>query len=197
MKTPSLAIGLMAVAFGFVIAGASLAVASAESPSPSPSLTPSPTAAPDWGGPRCTLYAASVEVHTFYGSKEIVTEKVANMPVDLSERRVFLQVTQSGREDGAKTDVKVFEKQKDGSFAITLWTKATARDLFDKLDDAIIKNKGKECVGEAMKDVLTKTLGTGKPVTPLMPPTSPKDALGPSVQDSSGDFIKTIIIFGC
>ncbi|MFL6536551.1 MAG: hypothetical protein ACJ8JD_00010 [Chthoniobacterales bacterium] len=126
-----------------------------------------------------------------------MTEKVTQMPVDLSERRVFLQVTQSARDEGAKTDVKVFEKQKDGSFAITLWTKATARDLFDKLDDAIIKNKGKNCVGEAMRDVLTKTLGEGKTVTPLRPTTSPKDAFGPSVQDASGDFIKTIIIFGC
>ena len=53
----------------------------------------------------------------------------------------------------------MFEKQDDGSFAITQWTKATARDLFDKLDDAIIKNKGTNCVGKAMKDVLTKNLG--------------------------------------
>jgi hypothetical protein len=148
-------------------------------------------------GQRCTQNSASVEVHTFYGSKEIVAEKVDKMPVDLSERRVFLQTTQSGRADDAKTDVKMFEKQDDGSFAITQWTKATARDLFDKLDDAIIKNKGKNCVGKAMEAVLTKTLGTGKPVTPLTPPTSPKDAFGPSVQDASGDFIKTIVIFGC
>jgi hypothetical protein len=91
----------------------------------------------------------------------------------------------------------MFEKQDDGRFAITQWTKATTRDLFDKLDHAIIKNKGTNCVGKAMEAVLTKTLGKGKPVTPLTPPTSPKDAFGPSVQDSSGDFIKTIIIFGC
>jgi hypothetical protein len=146
---------------------------------------------------RCTQNSASVEEHSFYGSKEIVTEKVAKMPVDLSERRVFLQITQSGRADGAKADVKMFEKQDDGSFAITQWTKATARDLFDKLDDAIIKNKGTNCVGKAMKDVLTKNLGTEKPGTPLSAPTSPTDAFGPSVQEASGDFIKTIVIFGC
>jgi hypothetical protein len=176
-----------------VIASALLGIASAQTPSPNPS-----SSVPlDGGGPRCELNSSSVEVHTFYGSKEIVAEKVAKMPVDLSERRVFLQVTQSGREHGAKTDVKVFEKQKDGSFGVTEWTKATARDLFDKLDDAIIKNKGKNCVGEAMKDVLTKTLGKGKPVTPLAAPSSPKDAFGPSVQDASGDFMKTIVIFGC
>lgn len=176
-----------------VITSVLVGIASAQTPSPNPS----PSVPMDGGGPRCTLNSASVEVHTFYGTKEIVTEKVAKMPADLSERRVFLQITQSGREDGAKTDVKIFEKQKDGSFGITQWTKVTGRDLFDKLDDAIIKNKGKNCVGDAMKDVLTKTLGTGKTVTPLTPPTSPKDAFGPSVQDASGDFFKTIVIFGC
>jgi hypothetical protein len=148
-------------------------------------------------GQKCTKNSASVEVHTFYGSKEIVAEKIDKMPEDLSDRRVFLQTTQSGRADGVKTDVKMFEKQDDGSFVIKQWTKATARDLFDKLDNAIIKNKGTNCVGKAMEAVLTKMLGKGKSVTPLSPPTSPKDAFGPSVQDASGDFIRTIIIFGC
>jgi hypothetical protein len=181
-----------------LITGAYLAVTAAEDPYPSPSLTPSPTATPGGGGPRCTVNSASVEVHTFYGSKEVLTEKIANMPGDLSERRVFLQLTQSGRKDGAMTmtDVKLFE-EKDGGFAITQWTKAAAPDVFDKLDHAIIKNKGEKCVGEAMKDVLTKTLGTGKLLTPLTRPSSNKDAFGPSVQDASGDFIKSIVIFGC
>jgi hypothetical protein len=178
-----------------LIAGASLAVTAAEDPSPSPSLSPSPSATPK--GTRCEQSSASVEVHSFYGSKEIVTEKVATLPIDLSERRVFLQITQSGRTGGGMTDVKLFEWQKDGSFAVTQWTKGTAPDLFDKLDNAIIKNKGTNCVGEAMKEVLTKNLGTGKPATPLAAPTSTRDAFGPSVQDASGDFFKTIIIFGC
>jgi hypothetical protein len=141
--------------------------------------------------------SASVETHTFYGTKEVVSEKVAKMPADLSERRVFLQVTQSPREAGAKTDVKLFEKLKNGGFGITQWTKVTGRDLFDKLDDAIIKNKGENCVGEAMKDVLAKTLGKGTSLPSLAPPTSTKDAFGPSVQDATGDFIKTVVIFGC
>lgn len=182
-----------------LLAGAALAVVAAEYPSPSPSVAPSPTVPPDGGGPRCTLNSASVEVHTFYGTKEIVAEKIDKMPGDLSERRVFLQVTQSGRKEGAMTttDVKLFEGQKDGSLAITQWTKATAPDLLDKLDHAIIKNKGTNCVGEAMKEVLTKNIGTGKLLTPLAAPTSYKNAFGPSVQDASGDFLKTIIIFGC
>lgn len=170
-----------------LIAGASLAVASAESPLP----TPSPT------DTRCPENSVSVEVHTFYGKKETVTEKVANLPVNLSDRRVFLQITQSGRTDGANTAVKLFEQQKDGSFTVTGWTKAKATGLFDEIDDSIIKNKGKNCVGEAMKAVLTKKLGPGTPAASLAAPVSPKDAFTPSVQGASGDFIKSVITFGC
>ena len=148
---------------------------------------------------RCTQSSASVEVHTFYGSKDTVKEKSSTC------QRTFLNVGYSskllraaGRTAPRRADVKLFEKQKDGSLPITQWTKATAPDLFDKLDDAIIKNKGYNCVGEAMKDVLTKTFGKqGESLTPLSTPTSTEDAFGPSVQDASGDFFKTIVIFGC
>ncbi|MEP6810056.1 MAG: hypothetical protein ABI992_07415 [Chthoniobacterales bacterium] len=172
-----------------LFAGASLAVAPAQSPTPSP--TPSATPMN-----RCEQNSTSVEVHIFYGSKEIVTEKVANLPSDLSERRVFLQITQSGKTDNPPIEVKLFEQQKDGGFAITEWTRARTPRLFDKLDRAIIQNKGEHCVGEAMKNVL-KELGKGERLTPLTPPTSPRDAFAPSVQHASGDFVKTIIIFGC
>src|SRR3954451_15403343 len=92
---------------------ASLGVAPAQSPTPSPSPSATPM------GIHCEQNSASVEVHIFYGSKEIVTEKVANLPNDLSARRVFLQITQSGKTDSPPIAVKLFEQQKDGSFAIT------------------------------------------------------------------------------
>ena len=74
--------------------------------------------------PVTSYYGEILENHTRPGTERGVRFKRIN-----------------GREDGAKTDVKVFEKQKDGSFAITQWTKATAPDLFDKLDDAIINHQ--------------------------------------------------------
>jgi hypothetical protein len=185
-----------------LIAGASLAVAAAENPSPSPSvaLSPSPSEAPPAASPtptHCPENSASVEVHSFYGSKKTVVEKVADLQVNLSGRRVFLQITQSGRTKSANTAVKLFEQQKDGSFTVREWTETKAPGLFDEIDDAIIKNKGKNCVGKAIEDVLTQKLGTGKTARPLTAPVSPKDAFTPSVEDASGDFIKSVVIFGC
>jgi hypothetical protein len=156
--------------------------------------TPLPAASP---GPRCPQSSSDVELYGFYGKKETVIEKVTTLPVNLAERRVFVQITQSGRTDGAQTDVKLFEQEKDDSFRVTEWVKAKSAGLFDEIDAAIVKNKGKACVGEGIKAVLTKRLGPGKPGATIAAPGSPKDAFGPSVQDAFGDFIKSLVIFGC
>lgn len=156
--------------------------------------SPSPTVVE---GTVCPQASNDVELFGFYGTKEIVAERVANVPMNPSERRLFLQITQSGRTDGANTDVKLFEKQKDGSFTVTKWTKLKAQGLFDKIERAIIDNKGKHCVGEACKAVLVEELGPGETGESLEGSASPKEAFRPSVQDASGDFVKSIIIFAC
>jgi hypothetical protein len=170
-----------------LITAASIRVCFCQSPSP----TPTPP------GVVCKLASRDVELYGFYGTKEIVAERVANVPMKLSERRQFLQITQSGRTDGAKTDVKLFEKQEDGSFKVTEWKNVKAPRLFDSIERAIIENKGMHCVGDACKKVLDKILGPGEPAKPLEAGASPKDAFTPSVDDISGDFGKSMIIFTC
>jgi hypothetical protein len=168
-----------------LITAASIRVCFCQSPTPTPP------------GAVCQRSSSDVELYGFYGTKEILAERVANVPMNLSERRQFLQITQSGRTDGAKADVKLFEKQTDGSFTVTEWTNLKAPGLFDMIERAIIENKGEHCVGEACKAVLVKMLGPGKPARPLEATASPKEAFTPSVQDASGDFVKSIVIFTC
>jgi hypothetical protein len=170
-----------------LIAAALLCSASAYDPTP----TPSPL------GAVCALSSRDVELYGFYGTKEIVAERVANVPMKLSERRQFLQITQSDRTDDAKADVKLFEKQNDGNFKVTEWTNAKAQGLFDTIERAIIENKGKHCVGDACKAVLDKMLGPGKTAESMAAAASPKEAFTPSVQAASGDFVKSMIIFTC
>jgi len=167
-----------------LITAASIRVCFCQSPTPTPP------------GAVCALASRDVELYGFYGTKEIVTERVANVPMNLSERRQFLQITQSGRTDG-KADVKLFEKQNDGSFKVTEWPEAKAQGLFDAIERAIIENKGKHCVGDECKAVLDKMLGPGKPAETLKADASPKEAFTPSVQHTSGDFVKSIVIFNC
>jgi hypothetical protein len=179
-----------------LIAAVSVGGGFAADPTYSAKPSASPSATADGGGGRCNRSSASVEVHGFFGTKETVTEKVATLPVNLLERRVFLQVTQSSGTN-AKTVVKLFEQKEDSSYAVTEWTKGADARLMEKIDEAIIKNKGKECVGEVTRKLLERKLGEGKTVAPLAAPGSPKDAFSSSVSEASGDCIKSTIIILC
>ena len=174
-----------------LIASTSLAVAAAENPSPSPTPAPSATATP--GGPRCQQQSWSPELYGFYGKKQTIIDKLAQIPTPISEHRVVVQITQGD----ATGDVRLFEQQKDGTFTVTQWAARQPSDIVAGIDKTIMDNKGRYCVGAAIKDLLTEKLGQGKALEPLAAPGSSKDAFSPSIQSASGDFIKTVIFFGC
>jgi len=152
--------------------------------------TPSPAASP---GPRCRASSWDPGLYSFYGAKDTIVEKLASIPAKLSERRVFVQVTQGD----SSADVKLYEQQKDGTFTVTEWTTKPTSRLLAKIDEAIIANKGVNCVGEQVKDVLAKELKQGKVSNGVAAPASPEAAFAHSVNQASGEFIKSTVIILC
>lgn len=120
-------------------------------------------------------------------------EKLAKIPVQLSDRRVFVQITQ-GRSGG---EVKLYERQEDGTFAVTQWAPPQTFDLLAKIDKSVFDNKGVKCVGKETKAILQKQLGPGKTVHPLAASASPQDAFADSVNNAPGDFVRTTIWILC
>jgi len=169
-----------------LIAFALLGSASAD-----PTPTPTPTPTPVMGG--CNLSSWNTEVYGFCGAKPAMIEKLARLPVKLSERRVFIQITQ-GSSSG---EVKLFERQEDGKFTVTKWSTGETFGLLADIDKAIFDNKGVNCVGEQVTDVLRKRLGDGKPSESVIPPVSPKAAFKHSVEEAPGEFITTRIFILC
>jgi hypothetical protein len=163
----------------------SVNVASGEDPSPNPTSTPV--------GSNCNKQSWSPEMHTFYGSKDVILEKLGNWSAKPSEHRVFVQITQ-GPKGG---DVKFFERSgSSGSYTVTEWSALETSKLVEALDKAIMANKGVNCVGEQMKAVLEK-LGKGTKTNDVAEPASVSAAFSHAVKEASSDFIKTVIIFGC
>jgi hypothetical protein len=141
----------------------------------------------------CNYSSWNPELYCFYGAKDKIAEKLANIPAKLSERRVFLQVTQGD----SRADVKLYERQKDGTFTVTEWgTKQTSR-LLAEIDRAIVANKGVNCVGEQVKAVLGKELKEGKVSKAVPAPASPEAAFAHSVKEATGEFIKSTVIILC
>lgn len=141
----------------------------------------------------CRRSSWNPELYSFYGAKDAIVEKLANIPAKLSERRVFLQVTQGE----SRADAKLYERQKDGTFTVTEWTTRQTSRLLRDVDKAIVANKGVNCVGEQVKAVLNKQLNEGKTSTAVPAPESPQAAFTHSVKQAMGDFIKTTVIILC
>jgi hypothetical protein len=160
----------------------------AASPGPALADAPSPAASP---GPRCRNNSWNPEVYSFYGEKDKIVEKFANIPTKLSEHRMFLQVTQGD----LTAEVKFYE-QKDGKFTVTKWTTKQTSRLLANIDDAIVLNEGEDCVGKLVKGVLRQELGKGTPST-VGVPDLPQEAFAPPVNGASGKFIKTTVILLC
>ena len=154
---------------------------------PSPSLSPQPSP-PE----LCYVASWSPETHAYYGKKEIILEKLAKLPINLSKHRIFLQVTQGD----VSGNVKLFERHPDGRFTVTEWAPPDTLEILDAIDKAIIANKGVNCVGEQIKAVLLEKLGEKEPSVGAVP-VSPAAAFNHAVNKATGDFIKTVIILGC
>src|SRR5437763_5620468 len=107
----------------------------AADPSPTPSVGPSATASVGPSpspppGDTCNFAKWNPELYTFYGAKDNVTDKVSNLPVKLSEHRVFLQITQ-GDNSG---QVKLYEREKNGTFTVTEWQGKDTSQLVCSID---------------------------------------------------------------
>ena len=132
-------------------------------------------------------------MHTLYGSKEVILKKLGDWSEKPSEHRVFIQITQ-GHKSGS---VKFFEKTPGSNdYTVTEWEPHETAELVAALDRTIMANKGVNCVGEQMKAVLKK-LGKGKTTHDVAEPASASAAFSHSVKEASGEFLKTVIIFGC
>src|SRR5947207_12832841 len=77
--------------------------------------TPTPTPTSKGG---CLNASWNTELYGFCGAKPAILEKIARIPVKLSERRVFIQTTQ-GSSSG---EMKLYDRQQDGKSTVTTWS---------------------------------------------------------------------------
>jgi hypothetical protein len=180
-------------AVAFIRAGFCQSPSETPAPSTAPSASATPSALPSAspGPTNCNRMSWSPESHTFYGKKEVIVDKLATLSPP-SEHRVFLQITQ-GESEG---NVRLYEKRQNGGYTVTEWSPHHTSELLVELDKTIMANKGVNCVGEQMKAVL-KRLGKGKTHEDVAEPVSPEAAFAHPVKEARGDFIKTVIIYGC
>jgi hypothetical protein len=167
-----------------VVAAAFLGVAPAYAQS-----TPTPTPAK---GTQCKRASSHTELYGFCGTKEGIIKKIASLPVQLSDRRVFVQLTQ-GDSGG---EVKLFERQDNGTFKVTTWSTPETSMLLAEIDKTMFDNKGVNCVGEEVKNVLEANL-KNPTVTEVAGFNTPAAAFTDSVEKAGGKSVRTLMEILC
>jgi len=166
------------------LAAASLGGASAYAQS-----TPTPTPPK---GTQCKLASSHTELYGFCGTKKGIIDKIPTLPIQLSDRRVFVQLTQ-GASGG---EVKLFERQDNGTFKVTTWSTSETSLLLSEIDKTMFDNKGVNCVGEQVKNVLEAKL-KNPTVTEVAGFDTPAAAFTDSVQKADGKFVRTVMEILC
>jgi hypothetical protein len=145
-------------------------------------------------GSGCNDSSWNPESYCFYGAKDKIVEKFGNISTTkLSERRVFLQVTQGE----SKANIRLYERQKDGKFTVTEWPATQTSRLLTDIDRAIMANKGVDCVGEQVKGILGRELKGAKVSKEIPAPESTQAAFAHSVKEAKGEFIKSVVFLLC
>lgn len=154
---------------------------------PSPTASASP---PLWG---CRVSNWNPEIHTFYGKRADILEKLRTFPGNLSERRMFMDIT----ETGPSATVKFYERQENGRYKTWTLKTSDASSVVHKIDRTIVKNKGEACVGEECRKLFRKELEGAKPEENVQVPESPADAFGGALGNDPEKFVRITIILLC
>jgi hypothetical protein len=154
--------------------------------------TPTPTVSPVTGW-DCRSSSWNTELYGFCGGKAAMIEKIAGLPVQLSSRRVFVQITQ-GSSSG---EVKLWERKENNKFTLTKWKSEETFKLLPRIDKAIFENKGVNCVGEQVIAVLRKELKKPTEVTQDVEVPSPSAAFSDSIQSTIGEPVRTTVWILC
>jgi hypothetical protein len=101
---------------------------------------------------RCVVAAWDCQIHSFFGSPETVAGKLADLPKDLVDRRVYVLAVQGE----GRAEVRVFERGSldDAEGTVAVWQGDSLGGLVASVTDTLIANHGVHCPGEQVSSVL-------------------------------------------
>jgi len=145
-----------------------------------------------WAGVGCEEDSRSPEVYTFYGDSATVLSKVANVKMQLPERRMYMVVVEG--DNGA--EVRLFERAaKTNKFHVWSSKVKDVADLNQQISKAIIENRGVACVGEQTKALVTKGVSP-QDLGSIPAPVNGRAAFAHAISGAKG-FVRATIYLLC
>lgn len=140
----------------------------------------------------CEEESWSPEVITLYGDSATVNRKLAGFEMNLPKRRIFGFTVDTE----AQTVGAFFEQTSPGVATIFQWSGSFEPGLHDKIADAIMRNKGVNCVGEQTKALLAELSGYSTQ-TGVATPVNAKAAFSHQIREAGTAYQRTTVYLMC
>ena len=142
-------------------------------------------------GAGCEAESWSPEVISLYGDPDTIQRKMDKFDMDLPGRRIFIFTA----EDSQSGEIAFYERTGDDSMRVMRWRGDAQPGLHERISDAIIKNKGVNCVGEQTRAIL-KSLDGAETIDDVSVPVSAKAAFSHNLRNF-GDYARSTIYLMC
>jgi hypothetical protein len=143
-------------------------------------------------GVGCEAESWSPEVFSLYGDPDTVLRKLNKIEMDLPNRRVFMFSVES--KDYA--ELAFYERTAKERVTVSRWRGKPESRLHESISQAIIDNRGVNCVGEQTKQIVKK-LPDLKTEGDIPVPANGRAAFSHAVRDRGGDYVRTTIYLMC
>jgi len=100
----------------------------------------------------CKPLSFSPEVFDFYGDPETVIEKIDNQHLPITERRMYFLLVESAQ----AAEMRFFERVSAELTAVFSWSGQSATELKTRIDEAVLTNRGVNCIGEQLKALINE-----------------------------------------
>ncbi|MDI1447797.1 hypothetical protein [Polyangium sp. 6x1] len=145
----------------------------------------------------CVINSRTPEAHTFYGNAKDLAQKVSDANLSIQDRRLYLYTVETNK--GA--ELVFFERDKVGDHfgnqvKVSTWKGASLGDLKEQLNDVMMTNQGKYCIGKKSTDLINAKFEL-QPAGERGLPSSAADLIPISTQVPQGDFARVTFFLLC
>lgn len=93
-------------------------------------------------------------IFDFYGDAASILDKIDGTELQLADRRMYFLLVESA----SSAEIRFFERVSDELVAVFSWSGESAGDLKACIEEAVLANRGVNCVGEQLKMLVTDSL---------------------------------------
>lgn len=130
----------------------------------------------------CKTASFSPEVTDFYGSAATILQKIDDYDLDIGDRRIYFLLVESAT--GA--EIRFFERVSEELAAVYSWSGESAGDLKARIAEAILANRGINCIGEQVKALVADSFEVRLEGT-VPAPVSPRAAFAHTIRNNDKD----------